>query len=97
LYAEIAEQYPSRILAIYIRDVDPDHDSAHDLKVDDIIRRSEQLGVPFVRVADSTMVAEHAASLGLISSAILDDVEHDVEVDKQRDSVAEEIVQPDRE
>lgn len=67
LYAEVAREFPDRVLGIYIRDVDPFEDSDHDAKVDAIINDGSVDGVPMVRGADSEAFAEHMRSIGLLS------------------------------
>ena len=89
LYAGVAEEHADRIAAIYIRDIDPDEDSEYDGKVDDIIKRTSQLGVPFLRVATSNDVAQHLAKLGYLPDSMLDEVQRDVAVDQQRDTLEE--------
>jgi phosphatidate phosphatase APP1 len=89
IYATLAEEYPGRVRAIYIRDVDPDEDSEYDTKVDDLIARAERAGVDFLRVQDSRQVAVHAAQIGLLPAIELEEISEDVELDRQRETVAE--------
>lgn len=89
LYAEAARAHPDRIAAIYIRDVDPDADSARDLGVDGHIHRIEGTGVPMLRAVDSLAMAEHAASLGLLDPAALPAVAAEVRRDHQRPSLGQ--------
>lgn len=90
IYARVATEYPTRVKAIYVRDVDPDEPSDYDANVDRIIERSRDLGVPFLRVAHSADIASHAASIGLLPASEIDDVEGDVQRDKRRETLAEE-------
>lgn len=69
LYARTIARYPGKILAIYIRDVDPAVDSSYDKFVDGHIERVAGSGVPMLRVSDSNAIAAHAHQLGLIESA----------------------------
>ena len=69
LYACAAREFPGRIRAIYIRDVDPDLDSPFDAFADRHIEEVTPLGVPFLRVRDSRAIAAHAVSIGLIPAA----------------------------
>jgi phosphatidate phosphatase APP1 len=66
LYASVAKEFPDRIIAIYIRDVDPHHDSAHDAKVDAIIKDRSGGGIPMLRGRDSQAFAAHMQSVGLL-------------------------------
>ena len=64
LYAEAAQEFGDRILAIYIRDVDPQvAASARDKFVDAYVERVAGTRVPMLRVADSRAIAEHDAYL----------------------------------
>lgn len=92
IYASIAKEFPGRLRAVYIRDIDPDHDSAFDAKVDAIIKDSAGT-VPFLRVADSSLIAAHAQQLGLLSEKQVAKVTADTFIDEQRDSLAEEALE----
>lgn len=89
LYAEAARTHPDRIAAIYIRDVDPDADSARDLGVDSHIQRIVGTSVPMLRVADSAAIARHAAGLGLLDAASIAAVDAEVSRDRQRPSLGQ--------
>jgi phosphatidate phosphatase APP1 len=90
LYAEAAQEFGDRILAIYIRDVDPDvADSERDRFVDQYVERVAGTKVPMLRASDSRAIAEHAAKLGLISNAAIAEIETEVQRDQQRPTVAE--------
>jgi phosphatidate phosphatase APP1 len=69
LYADVAESFPGRILAIYIRDVDPGVESPYDAKVDAVFDGFSGAEVPMVRAEDSRAFAEHMQSLGLLPDA----------------------------
>lgn len=89
LYAEAARTHGDRIAAIYIRDVDPEADSDRDLRVDGHIQRVGATQVPMLRVRDSRAIAHHAASLGLITNAHLDEVQAEVARDRARPGLGE--------
>ncbi len=89
LYAEAAREYGDRILAIYIRDVDPGSDSARDKFVDGYIEKVSGTRVPMLRANDSLTIAEHALSLGLLAESTLDDIAREVERDRQRPTLGE--------
>ena len=78
IYAEAARLHPGRIAAIYLRDVS---DAARDADVNRLIARVEASGVPVRFVPDSLAAARHAATIGLIASARLADVEADAAKD----------------
>jgi phosphatidate phosphatase APP1 len=84
LYAEAVRRHPGRIIAVYIRDIDPDNPHERDERVRGIAREVEALGVPMRLVRDSTEIADHAISLGLISPYKLDEVTEDTARDAAR-------------
>jgi phosphatidate phosphatase APP1 len=105
LYAGLVSRFPGRILAIYIRDVDPTLDSVRDRFVDRHIGTIAGTGVPMLRVGDSNAIAEHARRLGLLPPAALPEVAQEVRADRarpaQKDSVKDGAIQavrrhPDR-
>ena len=75
IYARIVEEYPARILAVYIRDVSGD---VRDRAVGDIAARLEAAGVDLVLVPDTLAAARHAASRGWLDEAALDGIRADV-------------------
>jgi phosphatidate phosphatase APP1 len=97
LYARIVLEHPGRVLAVYVRDVDPALDSERDRFVDGHIERVAGTGVPMLRVRDSNAIAEHARSLGLLPPAALPEVAQEVRADQarpeQKDSVKEGTIQ----
>jgi phosphatidate phosphatase APP1 len=89
LYAEAAQEFGDRILAIYIRDVDLAQDSARDRYVDGFIERIAGTRVPMLRVADSSAIAAHALGLGLIAQSALSGIAAEVGRDEQRPTLDE--------
>lgn len=72
VYASIVEAYPSRVRAVYIRNVSRDPG-----RVAEIERLAEAVaaaGSSLVLAPDSTTIAEHAAGLGLIPSTALAEI-----------------------
>ncbi|WP_419539944.1 App1 family protein [Methylobacterium oryzae] len=65
VYAQVVEENPGRVLAVYIRNVS--RDSA---RVEEIVRLAgavARAGSSLVLAADSVAMAEHAAAIGLIA------------------------------
>ena len=89
LYAEAAREFGNRIAAIYIRDVDPDRDSAFDTGTDAHIARIAGTSVPMLRARDSLAIAEHAAGLGLIAADAIGAIATEVKRDRDRPTLAE--------
>lgn len=89
LYAEAAREFGDRILAIYIRDVDLEPESARDKSVDGYIEKIAGTRVPMLRVADSHAIAEHARGLGLIAESTLAGIAAEVQRDRNRPTLGE--------
>ncbi len=66
IYADIATSFPGRVLAIYVRDIDPRIDSPYDLDVDSVFDEFSGTQVPMVRGEDSRAFAEHMQTLGIL-------------------------------
>lgn len=89
LYGKAAQEFGSRIAAIYIRDVDPDTETPLDTLVGAQIDRVAGTHVPMVLARDSSAIAAHAAQLGLIDASWLPAIDREVARDAQRPSLAE--------
>ncbi len=63
-YGQIAHEYPGRVLAIYIRDV---QNRRRLQAVCAVVDRMSSVNIPMLLVDDTVEAAEHAASHGLIS------------------------------
>jgi phosphatidate phosphatase APP1 len=92
IYADIAAEHPGRILAIYIRDIDPDHDTVFDNAVHRARERADALGVPMILAKDSLMITEHAQRTGLIPPSALGEVIDEIEKDQSRPETGEQAV-----
>lgn len=92
IYAEVVERFPSRVEAIYIRDVDPDQESQRDEKVLESLARVGDAGVPFELGRDSVSFAHHAIELGILEPAALDEIAVEVNADRKRPTAAEAAV-----
>ncbi|MEE8601769.1 App1 family protein [Euzebya tangerina] len=68
IYAEVARAHPGRVKAVYIREVRLDPE---DGRVE-AVRGRWSVDVPFVLAADSRVVAEHAALIGLVQPGSVD-------------------------
>lgn len=88
-YSEVAREFGDRILAIYIRDVDPGTASLRDGRVDAFIEKVAGTQVPMLRVADSRAIAEHLLGLGLIAPEALPQIAAEVRRDQQRPTPAQ--------
>ncbi len=75
IYAEVAQRYPGRVLAVYIRDVT---DAAADARVLALRGELQRIGVELVLAADSLYAAGHAMAMGLITPEQLRRVQRSV-------------------
>lgn len=71
IYRDVALAHPDRIVAVYVRDVTT---AERDASVAAVARQVVAAGVPFELVADSAAAARHAAGLGLVTPAALEQV-----------------------
>ena len=84
LYAEAAAHHPTRIKAIYIRDVDPTTATKRDDHVREHIKTAANHGVPMLLAPDSNAIAHHAAEIGLIPARKEAAIEAEVAKDQER-------------
>ena len=76
-YAQIVEEHPGRVLAVYIRNVSPEE--AREGEIDELARRTTEAGCPLVLASDSLAMARHAAESGwILPGAVLDVAEERV-------------------
>lgn len=92
IYAEVAEAHPGRVLAIYIRDVDPGRASALDATVAQAMDKAGKLGIPMILAENSLAISRHAVSIGLMPEDTLQDVASEVQADRQLPGTGEEAV-----
>lgn len=72
IYAEIADRYPQRVAAIYIRDLQESDSRSRELAA--MAERSRRRGVDFVSAPDTAGLAADAAGRGWISAAAQQEV-----------------------
>lgn len=92
IYAEVCSARPGRVLAIYIRDVDPGRGSPLDAEVRKSIEIAALAGVPMVLVEDSRGITLHAMSIGLIPAPALREVSKEIAADQSRPEVGEQAL-----
>jgi len=81
-YAKVVHENPARVLAVYIREIDPN--PARRAAIEQLAAEVRAAGSVLILAEDSFAMARHAAETGLISEAALADVL------AERDAVAEE-------
>jgi len=67
IYAQVVEEHPGRVEAIYIRDVT--RSAERDEGIAELARQVEAAGSTLIVAADSMTMARHAAARGLIAPA----------------------------
>jgi phosphatidate phosphatase APP1 len=72
IYRQIVEEHPGRVLAVYIRNVSRDPKRIRE--IENLAKVVAGAGSSLVLAADSVAIAEHAASLGLVSSETVSEV-----------------------
>jgi phosphatidate phosphatase APP1 len=82
IYRQIVEQYPERILGIYIRDVS---DESRDAEVNAITQEVRQKGTQMLLLAETLSAAHHALQMKWINEAQLAEVEKECNRDDQPD------------
>jgi phosphatidate phosphatase APP1 len=83
IYATAAREHPGRIRAIYVRRTGV-HDPARLAAVDTLAAEVSASGVPMLAVDDSVQIAEHAATLGLLDPAQVDQIRAETRAGGQR-------------
>ncbi len=83
IYREVVKNYPGRIMAIYIRDVEIEK---HTQKVEKIADELKTDGnVEMLLVKDTAAAAEHAAKCGFIFTEEVKEIKEEVEIDEAKD------------
>lgn len=72
VYARIVAENPGRVLAVYIRNVS--QGDARKGEIDELARRTTEVGCPLVLASDTRAMAEHAAAQGWIPPEAVVDV-----------------------
>ena len=80
IYAAAAREHPGRIRAIYVRRTGA-LNARRAAEVDALAAVTTAAGVPMLAVDDSVEIAEHAASLGLLDAAQVDEVRRETHPD----------------
>ena len=80
IYAAAAREHPGRIRAIYVRRTGA-LNARRAAEVDALAAVTTAAGVPMLAVDDSVEIAEHAASLGLLDTAQVDEVRRETHSD----------------
>ena len=82
IYQQVVQEYPGRILGIYIRDVSPDK---RDKEVRSIAEKLREQGVEMELVEETLTAAKHAVKMGWINESQMEDVRQACEEDEKKD------------
>lgn len=88
IYREVAELYPGRILAIYIRDVQLPERTKIAIDVSESLKQQK---VEMLIVDNSVTAADHAARAGFIFTETVPSIEHEKKKDKGEEPGKEEL------
>jgi len=89
IYLQVLKDYPSRVKAIYIRDVTTD---VRREEVARLFQKAGELNVPMLLVKDTVEAAEHAVTLGLIDPDALPGIRADKRLDETAPTDLEQLV-----
>lgn len=83
IYSEVVRNYPGRIMAIYIRDVNIEKHTRKVVQIVDELKKGGE--VEMVLVKETLEAAEHAAKCGFIFTEELPEIKEEVELDASKD------------
>lgn len=92
IYRQVINDFPERILAVYIRDVS---ENVRGEAVQALIAEVEAKDIPMALVADSIAAAEHAAARGFINHDTLPAIRQETAEDKAAPSDMEQLLGTD--
>lgn len=90
IYREVAELFPGRVLAIYIREVAESADRNAELEA--VQEELRGMGVEMILVPDTVSAARHALSLDLIDEAALSEIAGEKRREQRRPGPIESVV-----
>ncbi|HSK70968.1 MAG TPA: phosphatase domain-containing protein [Pyrinomonadaceae bacterium] len=90
IYYQVVKQYPNRIRAVYIRDVNPKPERVE--AINKLIAETNEIGSELVFARDSEFAARHAAAEGLIAADELENIRVEKKIDEAAPS-ADEIIE----
>jgi phosphatidate phosphatase APP1 len=92
IYRYVTEQYPGRVLAIYIRDVS--EDEARERKILNVADFLKSKGIDLLLVPDTVAAAEHAILKGFILESSMMDIRIERTEDKKPPEPLEKLLDP---
>jgi phosphatidate phosphatase APP1 len=82
IYRQVVLDFPGRIAAVYIRDIEPNHRQSVEIIAEEI----KALGVDLLLVENTVVAAVHAAEKGWISPNDLPDIRKETDIDRAEES-----------
>ena len=89
IYLQVLKDYPTRIKAIYIREVTRERRRG---QITRLMAEAKALNVPMLLVKDTVEAAEHAAAFGLIDPDAIPDIRADKRYDEEAPTDLEQLV-----
>ncbi|MEQ9438647.1 MAG: DUF2183 domain-containing protein [Cyclobacteriaceae bacterium] len=83
IYQRVVNDYPDKVLAIYIRDVSPDEESRRDEDVHHIAQTIKSHGVDMLLCQDTEEATHHAIQKGFIASRAMSKVTQGAQADRE--------------
>ena len=80
IYLRIAQEFPERVKAIYIRTI---RKHKKDSRINELVQQLKAINVPLILAKDTVVAADHAASEKLIQKEMLDFIRKDAESDRR--------------
>nr|WKN36813.1 DUF2183 domain-containing protein [Tunicatimonas sp. TK19036] len=90
IYRRVVNDYPDKVLAVYIRDVSPNRKSKRDEEVQQIAQTIKNHGVDMLLCQDTEEAAHHAIQKGFIPSSAMQKVTQGKQEDEARRAEEEE-------
>jgi phosphatidate phosphatase APP1 len=83
IYLDIIQEFPGRIKAVYIRDVEPNRSgTSRDRKVQELAKKAEEAGCEMLLIGDTLAAARHAVQHNFIREEALSKIETAVQADQ---------------
>ncbi|MFP4345340.1 MAG: App1 family protein [Anaerolineales bacterium] len=91
IYAEIVDEYPERVLGIYVRNVT--RTPKRSGKIEDLAEQIIEAGSSLVLANDTVTMARHAVEQGWITEETLDEIRAEREQDEEPQDTLDELLQ----
>lgn len=89
IYYKIAQRFPDRILAVYIRDAKV---ASQEARVLETIGKANSEGIKMILVPDSLVAARHAVSNGWMHASCLEAIEQEIADEQENDDAMDQLL-----